>query len=271
MPRPYRDFLQPVPGILREAGRDDLAAGVEAILAPKGWTLLQPRPGEATEATSPLSITTTDELRGALRSAASELGWVLSEVAADGYRRVLDGSWLPPKRVDKRSVAGAARKAKRATMSIDVPVDLREKVQARLEELSERAGYRVSEGSIALLWMADELGVETPVPGEPVRLRVMKPLADHLRAAAEREGTTLEQVADEGIRALLGGWLPPRPSRQVGGAGREDATWLPVRVDADLLADLVDVIPSVSERLEYRMFPGSIVLAILKNRLGEPE
>lgn len=269
--RPIRDRLTLAAQRLREANHPDSAADVEAILVRGGWTLLRDAVPADSPGKSKLSITTNTAVRDALRAAAEELGVLLTDVVEDAYRRVLAGTWLPPKRKPQRTLKGEDRPT-RAVMVIDIDASLREQVQKLLPSLSAEAGYTITEGSIALLWMTEELGVDSPGGTDMMKLRVLKTLEQHLIEAADREKVSLQGVLEDGIRSLTDGtWLPPRPVKvSPGGRSMDDATWLPVRVDADLLEQLRAEEPRVSQALDYKMFPGSIAVAILKDRLGEP-
>jgi hypothetical protein len=269
--RPIHDRLTLAAQRLEDAGHPDSAADVRAVLVRGGWTLLRDAAPADGPGKSPLTITTNTDMRDALRAAADELGVLLTDVVEDGYRLVLEGRWLPPQRKTKRWLKGERRPG-RAVMTVNIDADLRAQVQERLASLSEEAGYPITEGGIALLWMTEELGVDSPVGVEMLKLRVLKPLEQHLIAESGRQGVALQKVLEDGIRSLAGGeWLPPRPSKAAPGSrSLDDATWLPVRVNADLLEQLRDVEPRVSEALDYKMFPGSIAVAILKDRLGEP-
>lgn len=160
MPRPMRDRLLTAAERLEEAGYPDSAADVRAVAAPGGWTML--RSTESSGGTN-LPLTVDRELRDQLKAKADEFGVTLGSVVADGFRRVLAGEPLPP-----RLAPGPT--ANKVVLNVRVDDSLRKQIDARKAELTKEAGYRVTQSSIAIAWMAYDLGVEVatvdPDPAE---------------------------------------------------------------------------------------------------------
>jgi hypothetical protein len=163
---PLRQGLELVREHLKKEAQHELRTYVEAVLAPRGWIPL--KDSETSPPTSPLSLTIPKSFKAALLSAAKEFDVVLASLAEEGFRAVLETDWLPPKTVNSRSLPTAPAAGKdaeqdgRAVLQLQVDDPLRQRVQAIVADLSERAGYRVTLSSIALSWMADQLGVRRP-------------------------------------------------------------------------------------------------------------
>jgi predicted HicB family RNase H-like nuclease len=253
----------------------DAAAAVEAVLAPRGYLLLKEQ--RAGSALSPLSLTVDESLKQALVAAAAEFDVVLDGLVEEAYRKVRDGEWIPPERVKSRKGQAGPKKV----LQVRVDGALREEVQGMLAELTEQAGYRVLESSIAISYMCEELGVERPgaVATDRLITRIPKQLLEHFNQRASEEGVTLQQVLDAGIRALLDGtWTVERhPYFTEPKRGPHERSWseadrakLSVPVNKDLLAGLRDKTQKLSQDLGYAVYPGSVARAILTDRLGEP-
>lgn len=272
MTHPLRQGLEMAREYLKGEAQYELQSYVDAVLAPRGWERL--KASEDLGPTSPLSLTMTRELKAELEQAASRMDVVLDTLAEEGMRAALETGWLPP-----RTVVNKAPSSK-TVLQLDVSRELRERVQARIDtgELKERAGYRVTQSSIAISWMADQLGVRRPGEGtQPMLLQfVPRALVAHWESVAASRGVTLESVLEDGIRALRdGSWEFPRPVRAAKGAGVHvpggDVRNLVVRVDTELLEFLDEQAPVLAKKHDRKVFPGTIALAILKDRLGEPK
>lgn len=271
MAHPIRERLTLASQRLKEAGYPDSAADVEAVLAPGGWTMLRTSAGasSASSKSRNLPITTVADIKGALKAAADEIGVTLSSVAEDGFRAVVEGRWAPPAAADRVRVPSVDKAGGRTVLNLAIPEDLREQVRGMLPALSEAAGYKVTEPQLALAWTMEELGVE-PVGAQSMKLVIRKSLRDHLLAEADRLGLDLQELVESGIRALAdGSWEMPRPVRAASRPAETTAK-LTVPVGSDLLTRLYEMAPEISDRMDYKVYPGTIALAILKNRLGEP-
>lgn len=266
---------------LKQHGDHDEAAAISALLGPRGYLLLQrTEEGE----TSPLSLTVTAELAQALKAAADEFELVLDGLAEDAYRLVLDGEWLPAE-------MGRGKGGSRATVQVQVDKALRERVQALLPGLKEKAGYRITESNIVLSHICEELGIEraSTAKAESLEMRFPASLVEYWERAAAGQGTTLQAVVEERIPPLVdGSWAPQvntymadvgARERTAGGAWKPSVAgrwseserrrlWLPV--DKDLLADLRAKAEDLTEQFGFLVYPGAVVRAILTDRLGEP-
>ena len=153
MPRPLRDRLLTAAQHLEEAGHPDEAADVRAVLAPGGWTLLRAKDtaetGKVERTNMPLTISRS--LRDQLKDKAEEFNVTLSKVVEDGFRKVLAGEWLPPK---------LAPTSDKVVLNVRVDDSLRKEIDAIRARLTAEAGYRVTQSSIAIAWMAEDLGVD---------------------------------------------------------------------------------------------------------------
>jgi hypothetical protein len=169
--RPWRDRLKTAADLLRAAGHDKAVQGdaevagayasaardVEAVLAPGGWNWLRETEGTQAEMVS-LPLTMDRRLKNLLAKAAEDTGTVPSAAVAEGYRAFLEGRFVPPRVQQTRGDAGYSK----TTMTVTVPKALRAEVSARIPQVAEEAGYRITLSSIALEWLMDELGVDRP-------------------------------------------------------------------------------------------------------------
>ncbi|MGQ4437939.1 hypothetical protein ACN6LI_003304 [Streptomyces violaceoruber] len=249
--------------VLKDVGRHDLASTAEALNKPRGYLLLQ-RTEDMTP--SPLSLTVPLPLKQELESTARDMDQVLDSLADDAYRKVLDGSWVPP-------YWQRAKRPGHKTVVFQVTVDkgLRHQVQELLPKLTKDAGYRVTESGIVLAYLCDELGVDSGTD-TAMRLILWEPLRDHFQAARD-SGVDLEAVVSERVRQLLdGSWEMPYPARVEKGARRgvRQAKLSGLFLTPDVREALHELAPALSERFGVLVTPGTIVRVILTDRLGEP-
>ncbi|MGA5670110.1 hypothetical protein ACPCTG_32095 [Streptomyces pseudogriseolus] len=157
-----RDRLLTAAQRLEDAGHPDSAADVRAVAAPGGWTMLRAKDDAEKSAGTNLALTIDRDLRDQLKAKADEFGVTLGSVVADGFRRVVAGEWLPPK-------LARSSTANKTVLNVRVNDGLRKQIDARREELSREVGYRVTQSSIAIAWMAEDLGVDVAtVDTDPV-------------------------------------------------------------------------------------------------------
>jgi hypothetical protein len=266
-----RSHLAQTAAYLKEAGQYDRAQPIEAVLAPGGWKELRDSEDRSPK---PLPVYISPELKTALEQASEEFNWPLDALAEEGYRKVRDGEWLPPKRT--RGQGGA-----RAVLTVHVDDLLHRTVHEMLPELTKKAGHQVSHAGIVVSYICEELGVERPGAGkgESLEMRFPTILVQHWTEQAASEGVELQRVVEEGIEGLLDGtWVPERhpyfttgkrgPRRRSWSESNRQRLWLPI--DKALLADLRAKTDELSERLGYLVYPGAVVRAILTDRLGEP-
>lgn len=259
---------------LKETGAYDEAAAVEAVTGPRGYLLLR---RTETGSTDVLSITVPHLLKQAINETAEAWDLVLDGLAEEAYRRVRDEQWIPPE-VGK---AGRGKGGPRAVLQVNVDSELRQSVQEMLSGLSEKAGYRVTEGNIVLTHICEELGIERPntAAAEQLSTRLPKGLRDHFHKEVERRGVDLREVVEDGIAGLLNGsWEPERhPYFTAEKRGQRDGSWseanranLKVRVDRRLLAEMRGHLDELSDRLGFLVTPGAVLRMILTDALGEP-
>jgi hypothetical protein len=250
----------------------DAALAVEAVLSPHGYLLLR---RDTREEASPLAITTNEDLRQTLKDTAEEFGVVLSSLAEEAYLKVRDG-WVPPRPLLNRGTG-----SKRAVLNVRVDSALRSEVREMLPAVSERAGFKVAEGNLVLSYICEELGVERPgTPfGERMPIRVPRVLLEHWKKQAGAQGTTVQQVAEEGIRDLLdGSWDPSVLNERTRGARSGSGQWSEadrqsffMSNDPELFAALRAKAEELSKEFGFLVYPGVLVRALLTERLGQPE
>lgn len=289
--RPLRDRLTTAAELLEGVGRDkltaaqaldtdqqaaetsaaqtflDAAADIRMVVEPGGWTRLRNESaGTKTGVGSVnLPVSLGADLRQDLEEAAEEIGVAsLSAVASAGLRAVAAGTFVPP-----RANTGTGQ---RRNLNVSVPADVKDRVAGMLDEMSKQAGYRVSLASIVTWWLADELGVNLTATG-PVKLVIPSRLKEHFERSAAKQGVPLVQVLEDGIRSLMAGeWSYPAGPRAAKGTRPEDtASKLYLRIDDNLRADLQEIAPKLSEKHGRRIHPGTVAIAILKDRFGEPQ
>lgn len=251
----------------------DAAAAVTAVLAPRGYRHLE----EKRAGNTPLTLGMTVQLKQALEAAGAELDVVFSGLAEEALQKVIDG-WVPPNPPKVRQGEGRDR----AVMNIRVDSGLLTQVREMLPALSKRAGYDVKVSTLMLSYICDQVGVERPnTAGSDLRTRLPKRVLEHFEGQAGKLGLSLDEIAVEGVTALLDGeWvlprnhLKPRPVRaQRSGSGplpESERAWFQVRLSPELLADLRARCSELSDAYGYLVHPGSVVRAVLTDRLGEP-
>jgi hypothetical protein len=147
-----RDRLLTAAQHLEDAGHLESAADVRAVAAPGGWTMLRAKDTTEKTAGTNLPLTIDRGLRDQLKAKADEFGVTLGSVVADGFRKVLAGEWMPPK---------LARSSKpKVVLNVRVDDSLRKQIDAVKDRLTAEAGFRVTQSSIAIAWMAEELGAD---------------------------------------------------------------------------------------------------------------
>lgn len=276
MTHPLRQGLELVREHLKKEAQYELQAYVDAVLAPRGWMRL--RDSDGSGSTVPLSLTIRVGLRKELKKAEADFDVSLASLAEEGFRAVLETDWLPSNAVQGRQLPTDRTDPNNAKAVLQLQVDtrLRDQVREALPELTKRAGHRVTLSSVALSWMADQLGVKRP--GEDTQPLVLQFIprswSAHWEAVAAERGVSLQSVMDDGIRALRDGtWQMPRPVRSAKGAGilqTNETGKFTVRVDSELLEYLEQQAPVLAEQFDRQVFPGKIGLEILKDRLGLP-
>ncbi|MFF1358724.1 hypothetical protein [Streptomyces sp. NPDC058297] len=150
-----RAHLELAASKLRAGGDPQIADTLDQLLAPHGYRMLvvdRARSGDEQN----LAISVAEPLRARIQSEAERTGSDLSEVLADGVRRVLDGKWNPP------HIPKARRGSNIRKVNLNVPVDagLLQELRDGLPGLVERLGYKVTAPSIALAWLVQEFGLE---------------------------------------------------------------------------------------------------------------
>ena len=266
-----RSHLAETAAYLKAEGQHDRASSVEAVLAPGGWKQLRDTEDRAPKT---LPVYMPKALKEALQEASREFGWALDSLAEEAYQRVRDGEWLPPK-------VGRGEGGTRAVLPVQIDQELFDQVQAMLDGLTKKAGYRISHAGIVQAYLCDELGIERPgTKGKSPEMRFPKSLVQHWKQAAAEQGVELEAVAEEGVRALVRGEaaVPGRnpyftaekrgPRTRSWSESERQRFWLPI--DEELLTDLRSVAAALSEKNGYLVHPGAIIRAILTDRLGEP-
>jgi hypothetical protein len=131
---------------------------VEAVLVTGGWTMLRDAKGSGSEVVS-LALTMDKRLKQDLVDAAEATGTVLSNAVTEGLRAFLADEFVPPRVQQARGRAGYSK----TTMTVTVPQELRDQVNAHIPTVAEDAGYRITVSSIAVEWLMEELGVERPL------------------------------------------------------------------------------------------------------------
>ena len=194
------------------------------------------------------------------------MGVSLSVVVAEGYQAVLDGEWMPPKvQRDRTRDSGYVR----SVLNVRLDNALREQVRELLPQLTESAGYRVTESSIATFWMLEEFGIERPSDGTVSLTVIMTEEArDFFVSRAEARGLTLQGIAEDGIRSLIDNtWTLPQPQPGPGATSRAKLT---VRIKDELYARLAELADGFTSSYGVKVYPGGVVRAILARALGEP-
>lgn len=167
MSREIRNLLAPVPEILREAGHTQRAEAMEAVLAPGGWRQLQAESGEGVFTTN-VPLTIRESLRDAIKDASEKSPKTsnLSALVAEGYQKVLDGSWMPPKPAGPQRLAAGDR---RVVLNVTLDNALRVRLRGQFDRLKQELGYKVTEGGTAVAYLRHRLSITDEVLAEYVQ------------------------------------------------------------------------------------------------------
>lgn len=135
-----RDDLTAAAVKLREVGSDNLAAAVDTVLAPGGWTRLRAAPlpeGEsAAQPNLPVRMLVTE--RDAIKAAAEAAGDILTRVVESGFEEFLAGGFDPRVRNRPRGTHATAGESKSTSLNLSPNGDLVKRVEARCTELNEQ-------------------------------------------------------------------------------------------------------------------------------------
>ncbi|MGW8702294.1 hypothetical protein ACWGOK_36135 [Streptomyces eurythermus] len=129
-----RDVQEMLPALSEQAGYRITEGGL--VLTHVCEELGIERTAEERE---PVDVRLPRHVRAFFQEEAARQGVELREVAVDGIRRLLDGSWSP----DWASVK-PGREADKVSLKVRVPKDLEGELRAHLVGVSERAGFQVS-------------------------------------------------------------------------------------------------------------------------------
>jgi hypothetical protein len=139
---------------LAERGDKDLAAALEAVLAPRGWMLLKPEASD--RGNRNLALWMDKAAKERIEQAAQEAGESLAEVVNDGYRKFLVGEFVPA------PLARAPRGSAPEKENLNVRPDntLRQQVEEACAAKSEELGYTLSASKVAMSYLFSEYGEE---------------------------------------------------------------------------------------------------------------
>lgn len=146
---------------LAGGGDKDLAEAVEAVLAPRGWSLLKPATMSSGHRNVPLYMSSTAKakLEDAARKAGEESGKaparVLAEVVNEGWEKALAGQYEPVAPV--RAPRGKA--PVKENLNVRPDNDLRERMDEAAPELAAELGWDVTAGKVAMSYLFDEFGI----------------------------------------------------------------------------------------------------------------
>lgn len=137
------------------------AAAVDAILDPGGWTQIREEEGAFT---TNVPLTTRASVRDAIKKAAEKRRprKTLSALVTEGFRKVLAGDWEPPQRGKASRIPAGD---KRVVLNVTIEDALRQELSKALPALSERLGYPVTEGGIAMSYLLTVLDVRLSKDG----------------------------------------------------------------------------------------------------------
>ncbi|MFC9498384.1 hypothetical protein [Streptomyces sp. NPDC056982] len=158
MARDIRARLNAAADQLHKDGHVNHAYAVQAVLAPRGWTLLQ---GSKDEGTSSgvgrnLAMSVTDSLRSALKEASEQTDTTLGAVATAGLDRYVKGKWIPPKPVRSRRGTNAVK----GSLNVRIDEQVLDAAVTRAAADSAELGYKLTVAWIALSWLVEEFDLQ---------------------------------------------------------------------------------------------------------------
>lgn len=253
------------------------ASACRVVTAPGGWAVLKdsdPAPGGM----SNLAVLMDENLRAALLEAEQVFGRSLDALAAESLAALLEGRFVPPKAYPG---PGPTKK----NLNLSIPTVLKEQAAVKAAGLKDETGYRVSLASTITWYLVEELGIDLRAT-DVLRLVVPTALAEHFTRQAAADGITVERALEEQIQLLVSSSYEPelkaRP-RDSEGTFQETTgstmKWgteiavskLTLRLDEALLGELRERTEEITKAAGWPAWPGMVAIAMLRDRLGEPE
>ncbi|MFD7980161.1 hypothetical protein [Streptomyces sp. NPDC059071] len=140
---------------LTEAGAPDLAAAVDEVLAPDGWSRLRHALQTGTGAPN-VPVHMPLVLRDAIQTAAKAAGDSLATVLAEGLEEFIAGRFSP---------AANAHRARRNTgletgnLNVRIDAGLKDRFQTAAADRADELGYKPALGHIAKAWLIEKYDI----------------------------------------------------------------------------------------------------------------
>lgn len=246
-------------------GEAELAEAVNAVLAPRGWELLKKHLAKQSNAN--MSLFMNKDIKDAIVAAALDSGGNLTDDVDRAFRLFLAGEFTPKPPIRSRRGSNLEK----ANLNVRPSGTFRDQAEELAQERSAKLGWKASASRVAISYLLEKYGIReedfTVPAGGSVNVAVWMPsqLRAHFRQVeADREDVSLNQLAEDGFRAVLAGeWVPPNgpPSNEVR---------LNVRIDKAVYDEMRTRLPAVTAETGYPVSMTSVVTEWLKRQLGEP-
>ncbi|MFE5709635.1 hypothetical protein ACFQ7J_02225 [Streptomyces sp. NPDC056501] len=142
---------------LTEAGAPELAAAVDDVLAPGGWSRLRHATDTTTGVSTPnVAIHVPLVLRTAIQDASQAANSTLKDDVAEGLEAFIAGRFSPE---------ANAYRARRNTgletgnLNVRVDADLKRRFQEAAEDLTEDLGYKPALSHVAKAWLIEKYDI----------------------------------------------------------------------------------------------------------------
>ncbi|WP_331763214.1 hypothetical protein OG571_47660 (plasmid) [Streptomyces sp. NBC_01369] len=189
---------------LREVNSPDLAAWVDAVLAPRGWAALRATDPDGTAGPN-LSVMLDRLARDQIVAAAEAAGTSVTDTVNEGYRSFLAGEYTPRKPVRARYGASAER----VNLNVTPVLSLRQQV----EEAAGMSAAHVAADYLMRTYKAGPYAGDSaeapPATGTVRNPQVPRAVRDQIRARAKAAGRMVTDDVNEGFQQYLAGEFTP--------------------------------------------------------------
>lgn len=235
-----RELLAAASEKLKALNEDQLADAVDYALTDNYADAAIYHRREKDRKTTNLGIGVNEAIRTGLYEAAAEAGVTLGLVAEEGLQYFVDGTFTPKEfvhvtvdgvdlKVNLRKAYGPAD----VNLTVRLANDLLAQAKDRCQDVAEELGWEPTPTEVIRQYFM-ECFPETVDYREKIHKAIgtTKAIRDHVQAAAEAAGTTLDVIAEEALHALLDGSLTPeQPQRAARGSVKGKAATISVSFD----------------------------------------
>ncbi|AKZ60795.1 hypothetical protein SAM23877_p086 (plasmid) [Streptomyces ambofaciens ATCC 23877] len=265
-----RDGLAEVSAFVAGTQRADLAAFVDAALAPGGWEQLRATDPSRVEGSHNLAMNIPESIRDQIKAAAAAdpAATTLTAKVNEGLAEYLAGRFKMPRWVDRRSVQPEAR------VNLNVMASKLLSTQATEKIRQETHDRRASSARVAAEYLMFTYKLGRYAPGARVALpqgaernpEVPRRVRDLIRELSAASGERVHDIVNEGFQKFLDGEFDPQP---VVWSAEDAADMVPMRMRPnDALHDRVKEACKGHPVLNAKTGPNVLAIDYLLDQLG---